>query len=81
MKTNEHVAAAAWGTKIKIGAKRDLQRAWEENLESVILFLEGAGEQEFYNQFSAKLTGPLNGKRIASLTNGAGTSRYTRVKE
>ena len=44
MKTNEQVAAAAWGTKIKVGAKRDLQKAWEEKLESVILFLEGGGE-------------------------------------
>ena len=44
MKTNEQVAAAAWGTKIKVGAKRDLQKAWEEKLKSVILFLEGGGE-------------------------------------
>lgn len=44
MKTNEQVAAATWGTKINVGAKRDLQKAWEEKLESVILFLEGGGE-------------------------------------
>lgn len=45
VKTNEHVVAAAWGTKIKAGAKRDLQPVGKTGERD---FIFGGGENKSF---------------------------------